>query len=422
MSGPDERPLHVALCGPYPKDDADARTADGVQRCVVMLAHALARLDGVRVSVVARARRSGDRREARIDGVDVTWVPDPHPTADYLLGRALLRRKVLHELRRLGPDVVNAHGEPHYIVAALDSGLPTVVTLHGIFAEQTVAHGAAPLGHRVAYALTRRWERAYLPRIRHLIAINDEIGRVVAAAAPGARVYRVNNPVDERFLELPAEPSGQDVLFVGQLSRRKGVHLALEAFASVAPVVPGATLRLIGSDENDPAYVAELRARFAPLISGGRVVFLGGQPPEVVLREMARSATLVLPSEYEASPLAVVEAMAAGRPVVATRVGDVEQLVADGGSGLLVDRGNAAALAWALTRVLTDADFRRSAGALARRTIAERAAPARIARDTLGVFEAVLGRPPARSGPAPVAVPADGAAALSWWRRRPAPR
>ncbi|MDQ3949745.1 MAG: glycosyltransferase family 4 protein [Gemmatimonadota bacterium] len=412
-----ERALHVALCGPYPKDDADARTADGVQRCVVMLAHALAALDGVRVSVVARARRSAERREARIDGVDVTWVPDPYPTADYLLGRALLRGRLVGELRRLRPDIVNAHGEPHYIAAALDGGLPSVVTLHGIFADQTIAHGAAPLGHRVAYALTRRWERAYLPRIRHLIAINDEIGRAVMAAARDARVYRVNNPVDQRFLELPAAPAGQGVLFVGQLSRRKGVHLALEAFASVAPVLPGATLRLIGSDENDPAYVAELRARFAPLVDAGRVAFLGGQPPDVVLREMARAATLVLPSEYEASPLVVIEAMAAGRPVVATRVGDLEHLIADGRTGLLVDRGNVDALAWALTRVLTDADFRRSAGALARQTVAERAAPARIARETLAVFEAVLARPPARA-----VVPPDGAAQLTPRRPRSAPR
>jgi glycosyltransferase involved in cell wall biosynthesis len=411
------RPLHVALCGPYPKDDADARTADGVQRCVVMLAHALAKLDGVRVSVIARARRSPDHRTARVDGVDVTWVPDPYPTPDYLVGRAFLRRRVVAELRRLGPDLVNAHGEPHYIVGALDSGLPTVVTLHGIFAEQTIAHGAAPLGHRLAYALTRRWERQYLPRIQHLIAINDEIARVVSAAAPAARVYRVNNPVDERFFELPTDPPGQRILFVGQLSRRKGVHLALEAFASVAPVVPGATLHLIGSDENDPAYAAQLREQFASFVDEGRVTFLGGQPPEVVLREMAQAATLVLPSEYEASPLAVVEAMAAGRPVVATRVGDVGHLVADGRSGLVVERGNVAALAWALTRVLTDADFRRSAGALARRAVAERASPARIAHDTLAAFNTALGR-----SSAPSVAAGAGATPLIAPERRPARR
>jgi glycosyltransferase involved in cell wall biosynthesis len=404
----EQRPLHVALCGPYPKDDTDARTADGVQRCVAMLAHALAKLDGVRVSVVARARRSGERGTARIDGVDVTWLPDPYPTADYLLGRALLRRKVVHELQRLEPDIVNAHGEPHFIVGALDSGLPTVVTLHGIFAEQLAAHGAAPLSRRVAYALTRRWERAYLPRIRHLIAINDYIARMVSAAAPEVRVYRVNNPVDERFFALPTDPPGQRVLFVGQLSRLKSIHTALEAFERLTEVLPGATMRLIGSDENDPPYVAELQRRFAPLVAAGRVVFLGGQPPEVVLREMAEASTLVLCSEYEVSPLVVIEAMAAGRPVVATPVGDVPQLIDDGRTGLLIERGNSDALAWALTRVLTDADFRRNAGALARQTIAQRASPERIARDTLAAFRAVLARPSA-----PGVAVGDGAPSLT---------
>jgi glycosyltransferase involved in cell wall biosynthesis len=417
MPGPDERPLHVALCGPYPKDDADARTADGVQRCVVMLAHALAKLDGVRVSVVARARRSGERREAQIDGVDVTWLPDPYPTADYLLDRRLLRRRVVRELRRLRPDIVNAHGEPHYIFAALDAGLPQVVTLHGIFADQTIAHGAAPLARRIAYAITRRWERAYMPRISHLIAINDHIARLVSAAAPEARIYRVNNPVDERFFALPTDPPGQTVLFVGQLSRRKGVHVALEAFEHLTEVLPGATMRLIGSDENDPPYVAQLRTRFAPLIEAGRVVFLGGQPPDVVLREMAQAAVVVLCSEYEVSPLVVIEAMAAGRPVVATPVGDVEQLIADGRSGLIVQRGNPDALAWALTRVLTDDNFRRNAGALARRAIAERASPARIARDTLAVLNAVLSRPSAAA-----VVPGDGALPLTPSDWRPARR
>jgi glycosyltransferase involved in cell wall biosynthesis len=344
-------------------------------------------------------------------------VPDPYPTADYLLGRRLLRRRVIHELHRLQPDIVNAHGEPHYILGALDSGLPTVVTLHGIFAQQLPAHGAAPLSRRVAYALTQRWERGYLPRIRHLVAINDHIARAVSAAAPDARVYRVNNPVDERFFALPADPPGQRVLFVGQLSRLKAVHVALEAFERLAEVLPGATMRLVGSDENDPPYVAGLRTRFAPLIDAGRVTFLGGQPPEVVLREMAEASVLVLCSQYEVSPLVVIEAMAAGRPVVATPVGDVAQLIDDGRSGLLIERDNPDALAWALTRVLTDGDFRRNAGALARRTIAERASPARIARDTLAVFNAVLSRPSA-----PGVVPGEGALSPTVPAGRPARR
>jgi glycosyltransferase involved in cell wall biosynthesis len=411
------RPLHVALCGPYPRDDADTRTADGVQRCVVMLAHALSKVDGVRVSVVTRARRSAERREARVDGVEVTWLPDPHPTADYLLDRRLLRRQVVRELQRMRPDIVNAHGEPHYIFAALDAGLPQVVTLHGIFADQTIAHGAAPLSRRVAYALTRRWERAYMPRISHLIAINDHIARLVTAAAPAARVYRVNNPVDERFFALPTEPAGRRVLFVGQLSRLKAVHVALEAFERMTRELPDATMRLVGSDENDPPYVAELRARFARLVRAGTVTFLGGQPPEVVLREMAEATTLVLCSEYEVSPLVVIEAMAAGRPVIATPVGDVERLIAHGRSGLLVGRGDVDAMTAALRRVLTDDDFRRDAGALARQTIAERASPARIARETLAAYESVLGRVATQAAAA-----GDGAPSLTWTERPTARR
>jgi glycosyltransferase involved in cell wall biosynthesis len=392
------RDLHVALCGPYPRDEVDARGADGLQRCVVVLAEALAARPGVRVTVVSRGRGASRREQARVRGIDVIWVPDPAPAADYLAGRVMLRRLLGRELAKLRPDIVNAHGEPPYIQAALAHAGPHVVTLHGIFAEQTRAHGrGAPLGHRVAYALMRRWEAGYLPRVRNLIAISDVIANRVAAAAPGARIYRVNNPVDPRFLALPLVSVAEAaVLFVGQLSRRKGVHLLLQAFEKLAARLPRASLRVVGADDQDPAYTAEIRARFAPLVEAGRVMLLGGQPSEVVARELERCAVLCLPSEYEASPLVLLEALAAGKPVVATRVGDAETLVEDGRTGVLVGRGDVEAIAAGLERLLTDRAFRESAGRLAREAVLRRASPQRIADETRIVFEDVLAR--ARSG------------------------
>jgi glycosyltransferase involved in cell wall biosynthesis len=389
--------MRVAICGPYPLDDEDDAVGDGLMQCVVTLAHGLADI-GTATHVISRSTRVANVVSEDRNGVSVTWVPDPFPRADYLVGRRLLQSRLRRVIRRIRPDIVHAHGEAPFIRAALSYEGHHVITLHGLFADQTRAHGLAiPLSLRAAYLLMRRWEREYLPRIKCAIAINAQLGVSVLRANPHARVFRVNNPVASAFFDAAADdPTPSRILFLGQISRRKGLHILLEAFAAIADVIQATELRVIGGSLQDSGYYEELQSQYRHLVDDGRLVFAGPKVHRDIPSELARAAIVCLPSLYEASPLAVLEAMAAGRPVVASRVGDVDELLS-GGVGVVVEPGDPRALASALIALLRDASGGREMGRRARASARQRASPNVVAQETQSVYEAILGREDTRA-------------------------
>ncbi len=151
-----------------------------------------------------------------------------------------------------------------------------------------------------------------------------------------------------RYADAPA-PSGARLLFVGRLAAVKGVPVLLDAFRAARERRPDLTLTLIGDGPDRPA----LEVAAADL--GGVVTFLGYRNQSGVADALAEADALVLPSFAEGVPVVLMEAMAAGRPVVATQVGGVGELVTDGVDGRVVPPGDAVALADAILGVLENA-------------------------------------------------------------------
>ena len=143
---------------------------------------------------------------------------------------------------------------------------------------------------------------------------------------------------------------------VARMAPDKDHDTLLAAFQRTALEIPAAELWLVGDGPRLGA-VRELAGRLLP---EGRVKFL---PPREDLRPLLHQASLLaLSSKTEALPNVVLEAMAAGLPVVATRVGGVPELVVQGRTGWLVDPGDPPGLAKALSQVLTEPDRRRALG------------------------------------------------------------
>lgn len=172
-------------------------------------------------------------------------------------------------------------------------------------------------------------------------------------------------------------------LFVGRLTHQKNVALLLEAVATVAP-----GLRPHIALAGEGPLRDELQSTVRRLQLDGDVRFLGERSDA---RELMQAADfVVLPSRDEGLSNVVLEAMAAGRPVLATRVGGNPELVEDGATGILFDSGDAAALADALRRLAADPDLREHMGEAARARIGDRYSPSVLARDTLAVYRACL--------------------------------
>jgi len=177
-------------------------------------------------------------------------------------------------------------------------------------------------------------------------------------------------------------------LTVGRLDRVKDFGTLLRAFSLVVRDLPDATLLIAG--DGDRAYRAELLQQVTDLALEGHARFLGSRRDVPAL--LAACDVFALTSITEALPLSVLEAMQAGRPVVATRVGGTAEAVVDGRTGILLAPGDAPAAAAALRRLLSDPE---EAGRLGRAGQARTATAfswARALADYRTVYDACLAR------------------------------
>ncbi len=154
------------------------------------------------------------------------------------------------------------------------------------------------------------------------------------------------NPIAVR--PAPREAS-LDVLFLGRIEEKKGVFDLIRGFAWVHKQLPAARLVLAGE-----GAVGEAEALATALKIGDAVIFPGWVGEEARAHWLSRAAVFVLPSHYEQMPMAVLEAMAAGVPVVATRVGAVEDMLEKGRCGVVLEVGDVTGLGAAILKILTD--------------------------------------------------------------------
>jgi len=199
------------------------------------------------------------------------------------------------------------------------------------------------------------------------------------------------------------------VVVLARLIPQKGIESFLEAAAEVSRRYPDARFLIVGEvfvfrqdksrgngagerdvAERDIAYHQVLARQVARLGLDGRVIFTGyrSDVPEL----LSQAAVSVLPSLSEGLSNTVLESMAAGVPVVATRVGGNPELIDDGVGGLLVPPRNPGELARAICAVLDDRDFARRLGQAAKRRVAERFSLERMVRETEDLYVTLLER------------------------------
>jgi glycosyltransferase involved in cell wall biosynthesis len=210
-----------------------------------------------------------------------------------------------------------------------------------------------------------------------ITAISLDAKRRVAALAPEceARTAIVRCGVDAEAVRGAARAGGgerYDVVAVGSLIPCKGHDVLVDAVSRVAARRPGLRAAIVGEGPERTALAARIRATGAP------VALLGTRSETEALRLTATATVAALAcvvardGNEDGIPVALIEAMAAGVPVVSTRVGGVAELLEDGGAGLLAPPGDAAAFADALDRLLGDAALRARLAAAGRAAVAAR--------------------------------------------------
>lgn len=304
------------------------------------------------------------------------------PLGGALDARSILRLRAL--LRRERADVLHTH--VHFSLnvvgrtAALKARTAVVAHMHveNVFRSSPSAR-VAQVWLDNATARTCRW----------IVAVSDATrSALVAQGYPASRTVTVRNGIEARQPAAPAAlepaPPGPVLLEVGRLCDVKGQRELIAALPRLGR--EDVTVLLAGDDvEAGGTYRRALEAQARELRVEGRVRFLGRRDDVPAL--LAAADALVLPSWVEGLPLVVLEAMAAGVPVVASSVGGTPEAVVDGETGLLVPPRDADALARALDGLLSDPARARALGEAGRLRARERFDADAAAQRILGLYE-----------------------------------
>ena len=246
--------------------------------------------------------------------------------------------------------LVHVHSASHgsfwrksiFCAVARTFGIPYIFHVHS---------GGFPMFFRECNPLARRWIQYTLRSARSVVTLTSSWRAVFAELAPGATVVVLGNPVlmPEHIHAL--RKNAPHVLFLGRLHENKGIFDLVHAIPRVLERVPAAKFTLAGDgDLHGVARQAELLGvRHALNLPG----WVDGAAKDALL---ASADLLVLPSHYEAFSLSILEAMAAGVPVVSTAVGGVPDVLENGACGVLVAPHDVKALAAAIIDTLLDTE------------------------------------------------------------------
>jgi glycosyltransferase involved in cell wall biosynthesis len=264
----------------------------------------------------------------------------------YLLGLFLISRA----------DIVHVHGEFRksfirklpLILMAKAMRKAVIYHVHAYTCEEAFKGPLAPL---------IRWTFGLVDKV---IAISPSWATRIQAQCPRASIVSVLNPViipkyDSRRQTQRKEPR---ILFLGKLEPRKGFMDLLSAMPGVLAVVPSAKLVFAGDGDIEGA-----QALAAHLGISASVTMLGFVRGEDKVKEVRSSSVVCLPSYDEGMPVALLEAMSHGIPVVATPVGGIPELVHSGDNGVLVRPGDVQGLTQAIVELLTDTHSSAAMGA-----------------------------------------------------------
>ena len=284
--------------------------------------------------------------------------------------------------RAFRPDVVHTHRYVlrYTLLPMLFCRVPVRVhTVHSVAQKEVDRIGK--LVHWIAFRLG-----GVVP-----ISISREVANTVRAVyGRGIHTPVIYNGIPTtRFVSRAGRDNAKKeknvvLLHVGRFAPEKNHLLLIEAFALALKEYPTMQLWLVGDGSLRPAVekaIAEMRL-------AGKVLFLGIR--DDVPKLLAGCETFILSSDYEGVPLAVLEAMAAGKPVIATTVGGVPELVEDGVTGILVPPRDPQALAQAILRLVKDPDLRQRMGKAAQERTLERFDIARTAREYEALYLKLL--------------------------------
>lgn len=330
----------------------DTLDVGGAEKVLIALANGFAVQHQVAICCLTRIGGLARELDSRVQA----FCMDRGQGNDYLLPWRLARH-----IRRGGYDVVHTHNWSVFLeggIAGVLARVPVLIhTVHGSYQ----ALGTGPI-HRVKRSLRHSLERLVARRFRHVVAVSDSIREQIPAVVgiEPERLTTVHNGVANGNACAAAAGRALTFITVGRFDPVKNHELMIQAFAKVVAQFPSAKLMLVG----DGPQRASLEALIDKLGLESEVELTGFRSD--VAQLLAQADVFLMSSRYEGVSIALLEAMRAGLPTVATRVGGIPETVIPERTGLLVASEDTDAFAAAMVSLASSPELRRQFGAAAR--------------------------------------------------------
>jgi glycosyltransferase involved in cell wall biosynthesis len=276
---------------------------------------------------------------------------------------------------------------------------PFVVTLHGTSFGELSAYSNVPFSN-FSTALMRDailvqplfalFTSIEYKRANKIIAVSKYLTQEAKNFyhLPKEKIVPIYNGVNLPELKSSSSETeeGQNVLFVGRLIWRKGAQYLIDAFPQVLSAYPDAKITIVGSGEQKKF----LQEKVKQLKIDDSVQFLSNVPSDRLWELYSQADVFIQPSLYEPLGITVLEAMSFSKPVIASRVGGIPELVQNGVNGLLVEPGNTNQLVEATKRLFSDPSLGRKYGQNAREKVEAQYTWKKIGQKTLQLYEELL--------------------------------
>lgn len=372
-------PLKLAIVTAFPESSHIIR--GGIESVSYSLAVGLRKLSDTEIHIIAPSSKLGLRREER-DGMWINWVPVSR-LPGFLDYWTVFRWRAHRILRDINPDITHFQGLAGW---ALGYSKPYILTIHGI-AERDILHKNGPFLGLRRYVLSQV-ERCGRKQARHIVIINPYVEHEIGHQLDGTR-WRIENPVAEEFFSLPTAETHPRILYVGRISALKNIEGLLRAFALVRATNDSAALRIAGEPE-DRGYLQKCVRLVEELGIQHSVSFLGSLSRNALCSELAQARCLALVAKQENAPMVIAEAMAAGVPVVASRICGIPHMVREGETGLLVDPTNIHEIAKRISFMLDAPSAAAKMGQQSRTVALKQFHIRSVAERTLAVYKSIL--------------------------------
>lgn len=360
--------MRLVMLGPYPVDGRVNDVNGGVQAVIVNMIRGLARFSDMDIHIITTDAAIKTERHFISNAINIHVVARGRALGN-LTSYLNTRRRICKKINEIKPDLVHSHMFGYYTLAALSSGHRNViVSTHGIsnkdwgmdcYVVDRIRHYFQDIiyykcAKNVKYIILNSPYTA--KTIKH---IKDKI------------IFELNNPVSDIFFENSSVlEENKRILFVGNICEAKGIMTILRSINLLKQRFGEINIRVAGNITDRRFY-----ARAVKYISDNKmdnyVSFLGHLNDAELKEEYRRAGIFIFPSNQDVAPLALLQAMAAKKAIIAARVGGIPYIIDDGVNGILIRPGDYAALADKIILLIEEQGLRKKIGLKAGEKVCE---------------------------------------------------